>query len=642
MQTQQKTPGRALLALAAVLSMFLAGATGAAGLALTTPEAPEPAADAAPGTRGAVLTSARSGDGATYTLRSANEPENGDIHGTTIGGRGASFAFQFYNATVPVYNAQEGGDNLVGYISCGSSCGKRAVLATATTTEGIVPCTDSARIVPNQGFQSLAECDRAKPESEQRWALFASSDAPANAGDYARAAALGGELIHVPLIVGTVAFVYNLAPQCNAGLDLHPLEVARMFRPVSGQSGHSGITFWDDPALRTGGRNTCLGAVGHVPIQPVIRCDGSGTTFAWSDFLARAPGVGAPWVASELIGNIVENEYCGPQNAGVSQCVMGVIANTQCPAGSAYGRMGYVELTQALIDDLDVADIRNRDDTAFVTPSAESGEAAARNADLPESHEVWTQVTIVDQPGIDSYPAATFTYLLTYANPWNVKRPAGETGQANFIDRDGSGPLTGEHSCLQFGALRKFVTWAVTEGQNHIPAGYSGIGQTASDITIRGVNRMACGEETEESIADVRSQGFPVPGMRIGLVAAGENCPADLPLSLCADQTVFVPLGRVATRDVAPLDVVVDVPALGIGLGLNGQWVRVAGAITVVPNTTCLGAAGLQGGLPACELVLVDNIPVGYISGAMKPYVTPGTGSIVGQVIDNLVVVHDF
>lgn len=642
---EARTRARAAFAALAVLGMAFAGAAGAVGQSQILIDTPLEASDAAAGTRGAVLDSARGSDpfSASYTLREAREPEIGDVHGQVIAGRGASFAFQAFNTTLPVYNAEQGGDNLAGYGSCGSSCGRRSILATAKPTEGFFSCADDRRMVPNAVWQSAAECAAAEPQAEARWTIFGGTDQPLTKGDYARAAALGAEALHIPLAVGVVTVAYNLAPFCDTGLELTPLEIARMLRPVSGQSGEPGITHWDSDADMVA-RNPCLQSVGHVPVQSVIRCDGSGTTFAFSDFLARYPGVGSPWVANDLIDDVVQNEYCGPQNAGVSSCIMGRANTVNCPTpspGDAFGRFGYVELAQSLVDDLDVASVRNRDDTAFVAPTPETGAAAANGAALPAAHEVWTDVTIVDSSGIDAYPAATFTYLIAFANPWDIVRPAGESipGPLNYIDREGDGD--GWYTCDQFGALRQMTAWLVTTGQENLPLGYSPIGDRTAGIALAGVARMACGPEGPQAIDDVHQQGFPAAGQRVALKAAGSACPAALPIPACSEDVVFQPIAGLRTTSAAGIDVLADahVGPLDIGPNLNGKWVAVRGAVTALPP-----GGACTSGVPVCQLVLVDNVPVGYVSGALAPHVRApaAAGLVYGQVIDNQLVVHGF
>jgi hypothetical protein len=212
--------------------------------------------------------------------------------------------------------------------------------------------------------------------------------------------------------------------------------------------------------------------------------------------------------------------------------------------------------------------------------------------------------------------------------------------KANLIDHgDGNG---GWYTCDQYGAVRRVLAWLITEGQNHLPLGYSPIGSVAEAIGLRGVARMACGPESTVTIDDVHEQGFPAPSQRVTLSTAAPACLGlAVPLPTCTEDLVFTPYEGVQAISAAPLDVLVDVPAAGVGAGLNGKWVTVAGAVSVLPASSPCAAAG---GLPACNVVLVDNIPVGYVSGALANAVAvPGSaGGITGQVIDNLVVVHSF
>jgi phosphate transport system permease protein/phosphate transport system substrate-binding protein len=95
----------------------------------------------------------------------------------------------------------------------------------------------------------------------------------------------------------------------------------------------------------------------------------------------------------------------------------------------------------------------------FVEPTLSSTQAAAQNAiimngagttdstsgatiSLPGGDQSWTPVSLLDAPGADSYPIASFSYLLLYKE------------LSTNID-----------SMEKAQALAQFINWAITDGQ---------------------------------------------------------------------------------------------------------------------------------------------------------------------------------
>jgi phosphate transport system substrate-binding protein len=133
-----------------------------------------------------------------------------------------------------------------------------------------------------------------------------------------------------------------------------------------------------------------------------------------------------------------------PGNEGVS----GTIKSTA-------NSVGYVELTYALTTDMDYAPLMNGAGN-FVEPSLNSTQAAIMNSSrsfngtgavaaamtLPSGDQSWANVTLIDAPGPNSYPIASFSYLLVYKE------------LSTNID-----------SIERAKAMAEFVKWAITDGQ---------------------------------------------------------------------------------------------------------------------------------------------------------------------------------
>ena len=125
---------------------------------------------------------------------------------------------------------------------------------------------------------------------------------------------------------------------------------------------------------------------------------------------------------------------------------------------STANSLGYVELTYALTTDMDYASLMNRAGN-FAEPSLNSTQAAAQaaimnssssvngtdSADtmiLPSGDQSWANVTLLDAPGSNSYPIASFSYLLLYKEL-----------------------STNVDSIEKAKAMAEFVRWAITDGQ---------------------------------------------------------------------------------------------------------------------------------------------------------------------------------
>ena len=60
--------------------------------------------------------------------------------------------------------------------------------------------------------------------------------------------------------------------------------------------------------------------------------------------------------------------------------------------------------------------VQNADKSGFIEPTLDTISAASSGVadSLPSVDESWSEVSIVNAPGSDSYPLASFTYLLVY------------------------------------------------------------------------------------------------------------------------------------------------------------------------------------------------------------------------------------
>lgn len=245
---------------------------------------------------------------------------------------------------------------------------------------------------------------------------FGASDAPMKDEDLQKAP---GKILHFPTVLGGVVPTYNLPG--SPKLNFTQTALAGIFLGK--------ISTWSHPEIAKANPGVSLP---DKPIIVVHRSDGSGTTFVWTDFLSSvSPGwksrVGKSTSVNWPVG------LGGKGNEGVSGLVK------QIPYS-----IGYVELGYATHNKLPFGRVQNRegefvDCTAQTTSNAAASAAAAMPRDF--------RVSIVNAPGEDAYPIASYTWLLIYQKQ---------------TDR-----IKGE-------ALVKFLRWMLKGGQRYAePLGYA-------------------------------------------------------------------------------------------------------------------------------------------------------------------------
>ena len=158
-------------------------------------------------------------------------------------------------------------------------------------------------------------------------------------------------VLHFPTVAGAVAMAYNL-PGLAAPLKLTPEAITGIYM--------GRITSWNDKAIASANPGLKLPA---VPVLPVHRSDGSGTTNIFTTYLSA---VSSPW--REMVGaNTAVSWPAGVGGKG-NDGVAGLVKQTP-------GAIGYVELAYAKQNKLPVAMVRNRAGN-FVEPTLQSTTAA--------------------------------------------------------------------------------------------------------------------------------------------------------------------------------------------------------------------------------------------------------------------------
>ncbi len=282
-----------------------------------------------------------------------------------INGAGATFPFPLYSKWFSEYNKKHP-DLKFNYQSIGSGGGIKQI------TEGTVD--------------------------------FGASDAPMTEEELARAP----DVVHIPTVLGAVVVIHN-----NPGLAKLRLSPETLSGIFMGK-----VTRWNDPALAKENPGAKLP---DQAISVVHRSDGSGTTWIFTDYLAK---VSPEWKSVVGAGKSVKWPVGigGKGNEGVT----GVVKQTP-------GAIGYVELAYANQNKLEPAALKNKSG-AYVMPSIKSTSEAAAKVEIPDDF----RVSATDPSGSGAYPISGFTYLL--------------------VRRDQKDPAKGK-------ALVQFLWWAVHDGQ---------------------------------------------------------------------------------------------------------------------------------------------------------------------------------
>jgi phosphate transport system substrate-binding protein len=213
---------------------------------------------------------------------------------------------------------------------------------------------------------------------------FGASDAPLTDAELAK---LKSPALHIPTVVGAVVITYNL-PELTKPMNLTGPVLAEIFLGK--------ITKWNAPQISALNKGVALP---NKDILVVHRSDGSGTTYIFTDYLSA---VSPEWKTGPAKGKDVRwpTGLGGAQNAGVA----GTVKQTS-------GAIGYVELAYARQNKLEYAALQNAAGN-WVLPTIESTMDAAAGiaSKLPANTDF--RVSIVNAPGKNAYPIASFTYLL--------------------------------------------------------------------------------------------------------------------------------------------------------------------------------------------------------------------------------------
>ncbi|HUB79087.1 MAG TPA: phosphate ABC transporter substrate-binding protein PstS [Bryobacteraceae bacterium] len=299
-----------------------------------------------------------------------------------IHGAGATFPYPVYSKWLTNYRRENPAVD-ISYEPVGSEAGIRRLL------EGKVDFGAS------DNPQALREIS---PENESRYLFF-----PSVAGAVV-------PIVNLPGVTSDVSFT----PEALAGIYLGK------------------ITKWNDPVLRQSNRGVNLP---DLDIVVVYRGDGSGTSYAFTDFLWKAV---PEWKAE--VGSGLNPKWPVGRGASGNEGVANLVKEMG-------GSIGYVEYIYALEHHLSFGKVRNQAGE-FVTASLESIAAAVSHA-APAGEDF--KISVVNAPGAESYPIASFTWLVV---PAHIADGARRQALAAFL-RWMLGPGQAQSAALGYLALPK-------------------------------------------------------------------------------------------------------------------------------------------------------------------------------------------
>jgi phosphate transport system substrate-binding protein len=271
---------------------------------------------------------------------------------------------------------------------------------------------------------------------------FGASDTPML--DTELAAAKGGPILHIPLVLGAVTISYHVKG-VGSGLNFDGPTIGKIYTGA--------ITKWNDPAIKA------LNPKANLPdesIAVVHRSDGSGTTAVFTDFLTKTS---PDWVsklggADKSFGKTVAWPVgIGAKgNDGVSALV-----------GQTEGAIGYPELQYAISSKLTYGNVKNKRGT-FIKPCVATTSAAAVKTSFPP--DMRTGLTWRGGSPI-AYPITGTTFALVYQKQTDAAKAK---------------------------ALVNFLSWALTTGQN-FPAtvNYAPMGKILQQRSLQQVGKITLG-----------------------------------------------------------------------------------------------------------------------------------------------------
>ena len=291
----------------------------------------------------AVLLAACGGNTATSTPSTGGPAGAPAPPSASLTGAGATFPAPFYSAAFYAYNLKFN-QVTVNYQSVGSGA----------------------------GIQQLTK----------KTVDFGASDVPMSATELT-AAGGADNVVQIATTLGTESLAYNLQGVSSGQLKLTPDTIAGIFLGK--------IKKWNDAALAADNGGVSLP---NQAITVVHRSDGSGTTYQFTDYLAK---VSSDWKSGPGVGKSVS----WPVGIGAS----GNTAVAQA-VKSTDNAIGYVELAYVVQTHMQQAYLKNSAGKYLQASIAGATAAASKNTNVSP-----TNFSITNMDGDAAYPIASFSWI---------------------------------------------------------------------------------------------------------------------------------------------------------------------------------------------------------------------------------------
>jgi len=212
---------------------------------------------------------------------------------------------------------------------------------------------------------------------------FGGTDAPVSEADLDAA-----KLVQVPTVMGGVTIVMNVPGIESGKLKLDGVTASDIFRGA--------ITKWNDPAIAKLNPGVKLP---DLAITVSHRSDGSGTTYAFSNYLAKQSMAFKRDVGAGNTVNWPSNAVGGKGNPGVA-------ANVQ----KIKGAIGYVDIADAMKNNMSFVALKNKAGN-YIVPNQDAVADAAAGANFKVRGMA---PDLLDQSHKNAWPITTATYVLAY------------------------------------------------------------------------------------------------------------------------------------------------------------------------------------------------------------------------------------
>jgi phosphate transport system substrate-binding protein len=228
----------------------------------------------------------------------------------------------------------------------------------------------------------------------------------------------GGDVLHIPLVMGGIVPAFNL----------DGVEKLNFTGEILAEIYMGKLTRWNDPKLVAVNDGVTLP---DKEIAVVARSDSSGSTNIFTDFLSK---VHPEFKAKVGVGNKVTwRPADAPRQVTGEGNTAGVAAFVKKTANS----IGYIELTYALQNKIAYGAVKNQEGE-FIRADLKSVSKAAENslANIPDD----LRFSITDAPGKGSYPISGTTWAVVFAKQTSADKAK---------------------------QLGEFFTWVIHDGQKY-------------------------------------------------------------------------------------------------------------------------------------------------------------------------------